>query len=226
MTDDDSNLAAELALGLLEGEERSDALRRQLAEPAFAREVERWRDHFATLFPQVPEAAPSDAVEERVLAAAGRPGIANDSARASAGFWKPAAIAASLVAAGLAGVMLTSQPGPTDIEQPGAPVLIANFTIEGADQPRIAIYEPERARLTMPGDMPIPADHRAQLWASVDGSEPVALGNFEAVEGGVAAEAATDLPAGTVLMITFEPLDQPTSQPTGDTIAEGVITTV
>ena len=28
--------AAELALGLLEGEERADALRRMLAEPAFA----------------------------------------------------------------------------------------------------------------------------------------------------------------------------------------------
>ena len=38
--------AAELALGLLDGEERAAALRRMLAEPGFAREVERWRDAF------------------------------------------------------------------------------------------------------------------------------------------------------------------------------------
>ena len=35
--------AAELALGVLEGEERATALRRVLSEPAFAAEVERWR---------------------------------------------------------------------------------------------------------------------------------------------------------------------------------------
>ena len=34
--------AAELALGLLEGEERGAALRRVLAEPGFAAQVEWW----------------------------------------------------------------------------------------------------------------------------------------------------------------------------------------
>ena len=42
--------AAELALGVLDGEERAAALRRMLAEPDFARDVERWRDHFAVMF--------------------------------------------------------------------------------------------------------------------------------------------------------------------------------
>ncbi|MEO7689594.1 MAG: anti-sigma factor, partial [Sphingomonas sp.] len=42
--------AAELALGLLEGEERAHALRRVLAEHGFAQEVERWRAHLAQLF--------------------------------------------------------------------------------------------------------------------------------------------------------------------------------
>lgn len=224
MTTTEDHLAAELALGLLEGEDRADALRRQLEDPDFAREVERWRDHFATLFPQVPEAQTSAALDARILTPP-----ANDAAPApaTARWWKPFGIAASAVAAVFAFLLFVQQPpqapSPTT---PAAPTLIANFSIEGAEQPRIAIYEPARARITMPGDMPIPADHRAQLWASVDGGEPVALGNFQPVEGGVAAEAATDLPAGTVLMITFEPENQPTSQPTGETVAEGIISTV
>ena len=224
MTTTDDHLAAELALGLLEGEERAQALRRQLEDPGFAREVERWRDHFATLFPQVPEADTSAALDARILKSP-----ANDAAppRTTASWWKPLGIASSAVAALFAVLLLVQQPEPLPAPTASAaPALIANFSIEGADQPRVAIYEPSRARITMPGDMPIPADHRAQLWASVDGGEPVALGNFQPVEGGVAAEAATDLPAGTVLMITFEPLDQPTSQPTGETIAEGVIAPV
>ena len=42
--------AAELALGVLDGEERAAALRRVLADPVFAREVERWRRYLAALF--------------------------------------------------------------------------------------------------------------------------------------------------------------------------------
>ena len=42
--------AAELALGLLDGDERAAALRRVLADPAFAREVEDWRNRMAGLF--------------------------------------------------------------------------------------------------------------------------------------------------------------------------------
>ncbi|MGJ3628226.1 hypothetical protein AB5I41_17070 [Sphingomonas sp. MMS24-JH45] len=46
--------AAELALGVLDGDERAAALRRVLAEPDFAREVARWRDYLAALFADWP----------------------------------------------------------------------------------------------------------------------------------------------------------------------------
>ena len=58
MPTDPDVAAAELALGLLEGDDLAAALRRQLAEPAFAREVEQWRDHFATLFAGSAERVP------------------------------------------------------------------------------------------------------------------------------------------------------------------------
>ena len=54
--------AAELALGLLEGDERAAALRRVLADPAFAREVEDWRNRMAGLFDDYREVAAPDSV--------------------------------------------------------------------------------------------------------------------------------------------------------------------
>ena len=62
-------LAAEYALGVLDGDERADAMRRVLAEPAFAREVESWRSHFALLFFEWPEANVDADLEDRMLAA-------------------------------------------------------------------------------------------------------------------------------------------------------------
>ena len=67
--------AAELALGLLEGDERAAALRRQLAEPAFAREVERWREHFGTLFASTVARVPPAHLAERNRIALGQLGI-------------------------------------------------------------------------------------------------------------------------------------------------------
>ena len=69
MREADIPLAAELALGVLDGEHRADAIRRVLAEPAFAREVEAWRAHFAMLFAEWPEAQTGPELEARVLAA-------------------------------------------------------------------------------------------------------------------------------------------------------------
>ncbi len=119
--------AAELALGLLEGDERAAALRRQLADPDFARDVERWRLHFGTLFAEVPSAEPARDLGERVIARLDGP------ARARPGFWKPLAMAASLVAAGLSGLLLL-RPEPTSppavLVTTPAP-MVAAFMIDG-----------------------------------------------------------------------------------------------
>ncbi|MBN8841445.1 MAG: hypothetical protein J0I25_14735, partial [Sphingomonadales bacterium] len=61
-------LAAELALGLLDGEERAAALRRMLVDPAFAREVEDWRHRLAGLFDDVVEVAAPVSIAERLAA--------------------------------------------------------------------------------------------------------------------------------------------------------------
>lgn len=218
--------AAELALGLLEGEERAAALRRMLAEPGFAREVERWRDHFATLFAAIPEVAPSAGLGERIIERLDGP------PRPRAGLWRPLALASSLAAASLLGVVLVRpdppMPPPVTIERP-AP-LIAAFTIEGRDAPTVAVYDAAAGEVRMPGAMEVPSGRSAQLWAIVGDAPPAPLGLFrQAGADGVVAEArmAAPLAAGTTLAISIEPLGgSPTGLPTGPVIGSGTLSQI
>ena len=67
-------MAAELALGLLDGEERAVALRRVLSDRGFAAEVEWWRRHLADLlddYPSVP--APEGLIDRIAMASRPKP---------------------------------------------------------------------------------------------------------------------------------------------------------
>ena len=66
---DEDMTAAELALGVLDGEERATALRRVLSEPDFAQDVEQWRAHFATLFTETRAVEPPPQIFTRIEAA-------------------------------------------------------------------------------------------------------------------------------------------------------------
>jgi anti-sigma-K factor RskA len=216
--------AAELALGLLEGEERAAALRRLLADPAFARDVERWREQFAALFAEVRGTDPGRDHGERVIARLDGP-----AARAS-GAWKPVAIAASLVAAGLSG-LLVMRPEPTPTPAPvvaaAAPApMVAAFMIEGHEAPIVATYDSAGGMLSMPGPMPIPEGKSAQLWAIVGSDAPHPLGLFREAGERVEAEAKSPapMPAGTTFAISIEPLGgSPTGAPTGPVVGSATL---
>lgn len=216
--------AGELALGLLEGQERAAALRRQLAEPAFARDVERWRANFALLFAAVPGEAPPAELGERVIARLDGP------ARSPARFWKPFAIAASLAAAGLLGMIVTRpEPVVAPAAAPTQAPLVAAFTIDGQKAPLLAVYDRQRGSLSMPGPMPVPAGRSAQLWAIVGAAPPQPLGLFHQAAGRVVADARTARPfaPGTTLAISIEPLGgSPTGLPTGPVVGSGTLTEV
>ncbi len=214
--------AAELALGLLEGDDRAAALRRVLAEPAFAREVERWRVHLGALFAGVPSAAPAPDHGERVIARLDGP------ARPQPGYWKPFAIASSLAAASLFGVMLVRpEPAlspPVTIATP-AP-MVAAFMIEGSKTPLVASYDSKIGRLSMPGPMPIPAGKSAQLWAIVGTAAPHPLGLFHQAGARVEADARSSQPMaeGTTFAISIEPLGgSPTGAPTGPVVGSATL---
>ena len=231
----DSDLAAaELALGLIEGDELAAARRRQLAEPGFAREVETWRAHFAGLFAQWPEAAPDPALGHRIAQRIDAPGGAPvQLARPDAGGWRALALGASAAAAVMLGVVAwrPSLPAaPVDRSPASAQPLVAALAPAGPGAPLAAMYDPASATVRMPGPMTIPAGHDAQLWLIEGQGKPQPLGLFHQIAGATfVATAKTSRPiaAGSTLAISIEPIGgSPTGQPTGPVVASGALGSV
>lgn len=223
--------AAELALGLLDGPERAAALRRLLAEPDFAAEVETWRAHFALLLPAVPEVAPSEGLFARIEAALdGKPAAAP--ARSSRG-WQWLAGGASLLAATLAGVLVlrpAPQPAPIVVAQAPQPILVAAIApAEGKAAPVAAVYEPGRDLLRVAGTVPTDAGHSPELWVIAADKLPVSLG--------VLGEGTNDVMIarmhkqrfvpGSQLVITAEARGgSPDGKPHGVAVGAGALTRI
>ena len=218
--------AAELALGVLDGDERAGALRRMIAEPSFAREVERWRDHFGLLFAGVGERGAPQAVWPRVEAQIG--GGREVTAIRPRNPWKPAALAASVAA--LAMTAVAFRPVPVAPVQVAAAPMIAAMAAADGSNGHPALYDAAAGMVKMPGEMPIPAGHSAQLWAIHGDQPPMPLGTFKAAGPGLyVAEARMGavIEPGTKLAITIEPMGgSPTGKPTGAVIASGLLSKV
>ena len=222
---DPDTTAAELALGVLDGEERAGALRRLIAEPEFARDVERWRDHFALLFAGVAEQAPPadlfDRVEARIEGRA--------EPRRAANPWKPAALAASVAALLMTAVALRPVETPPVPQAASAPMIAAMAAADKSD-PHPALYDADAGQVKMPGSMVIPAGRSAQLWAIEGTKPPKPLGTFRETSPGMyvaEAKMGAVIAPGTVLAISIEPMGgSPTGAPTGPVIASGMLTKV
>lgn len=216
--------AAELALGLLEGEERAAALRRTLADPAFARAVEGWRGHFAALFATWPEAEPGDTMEARVRAAI-------DSPPGVSPWWRRMAVAASLVAAVLL-VAIVARPvrvvtltSPPRIVRVPAP-LVAALRIEGGT-PLAALYDRRTGEVRIAGGVQVPAGRDAELWAIGADGVPRALGLLRRDGASRVRVPAPFEGAGVTLAISIEPVGgAPGAAPTGPVIATGALTEI
>jgi anti-sigma-K factor RskA len=229
-------LAGELALGLLEGEERGAALRLLLSDRDFAREVEWWRDQFAAWFAQWPEVAPDAGLEERIVAAL--PGSGGDGVAARAvNRWRAVAGAASLAAAGLLAALVL-QPERVAPPRPAAPVaapapLLALLTPTEDAKPLAAAVDRRTGVITLVGTIELPADRVAELWTIAADGVPRSLGLLGAA-GGAGAPRLAVAPAGrarlnptVVLAISIEPRGgSTTGAPTGPVINTGPLTTI
>lgn len=210
--------AAELALDLLEGEERAAALRRMLAEPGFADDVGRWRRRFALWFELWPDAEPpADGfarIERRLFA----PSKTRDGR-----VWRGLAILSGLVAACLLLFVAVRDTTPSP-----APALIASIVPAQAGTPIAALYDPATGRLSLNTASPSPADKSAQLWIIGADGVPHALG-LMARSGAVRIALTPDnrarMRAGSVVAISLEPLGgSPGPLPTGPVVATGALT--
>lgn len=228
--------AAELALGLLDGAERADALRRALAEPAFAAEVERWRTQFAALIPAVPDATPGDGLFARVEASiAPAPAPAELAPLRRSWAWPSIAGITSIAAALMLAVVLT-RPATVVVappDRPTAPALLAAAVVPtaqksgGAGDAVSAVYDPDSGSLRLTAAALADARHAAELWVIGGDGVPHSLGLLHggAVTALVVAPAdRSRLAATAVLAVSIEPVGgSPTGLPTGPVVAKGVL---
>lgn len=224
--------AAELALGVLDGAERDAALRRLVDEPAFAAEVERWRDWLAALFADWPSIEAPAAVATRIDASLdGARGGGVTAANDNDARWRMVALAASLAACLLLAVttMLLLRPAPQPVRIPvpvaGPEPLIAAMAPTGKGTPVAAAYDPARNIVRIAGVVDVPAGRSAEVWAIVGTAAPRSLGviaDATRAELAIPAELRPAMAADTVLAISIEPAGgSPTGAPTGPVVAAG-----
>lgn len=233
--------AAELALGVLDGEDRAAAIRRVLAEPDFAREVERWRGHLAPWFAQWPAIEAPDILArvERSLDQGRSAPVASlaPKPRPRGTIWPGVAALSSIAAAALLVVVVTRPVAPVSPPQPKgsvaaplAPTLVASITPEGNGTPVTAVYDKNAGTIRLTEASLTTADHSAELWVIPADGTPHSLGVLR-TSGATAltlrAENRQRLAAGAVLAVTVEPIGgSPSGLPTGPVVAKGVLSTV
>lgn len=212
-------MAAELALGVLEGEERAAALRRVLADPAFAKDVEAWRDHFAVLFVQWPEEPAPPGLLGRIEQSI--------EPRSNAGYWPAATALFGLVAASLLLVVVLRPPVAPPSPAPTAPVLVATLDSAERGSALSAIYYPASGELRIPAAAAPATGRSAELWMIGADGVPHSMGLLHATDGTVIRVAPADrakLTPGLKLAVSSEPLGgSPSGLPTGPIVASGAL---
>lgn len=228
-------LAAELALGLLEGEERAVALRRVLAEADFAADVEWWRGQFAALFDLWPELAAPEHLAARIDASldAQTTGAAVTPIAPRRFGWPVLAVASSALAACLLLFIMVAPPPPAPVSQPvpvvrPASLLVASLDAGDAGQVA-AVFDPAAGTLRVAAAPTIAADRAAELWAIGADGVPRSLGLLARETAALPLPPAmrARIVSGATLAISVEPTGgSPTGLPTGPVIAKGVLSRV
>ncbi|MEC3949400.1 anti-sigma factor [Sphingobium sp. HWE2-09] len=230
-----SALAAELALGLLEGDEHAAALRLQLSDGAFAAEVAAWEARLAPLHGQWADVAPRDSVWAAVAARIGAedapPGdVAMLRARVSR--WRMGAIVSGALAAGLATLLLMQPAGQMPETGVAGATPVAFVQIAGAaGGPQLSMrHDSGSAQLTLRVSGMKADGLSPELWVIPAGGAPVSLGEIPA--SGTAALRLSDaqrrlLVEGATLAVTMEPqAGMPHAAPSRAPVAAGQITQI
>ncbi|MDG1128474.1 MAG: anti-sigma factor [Paracoccaceae bacterium] len=215
---DDSLLAAEYVLRLLDPVEDAAFRARLATEPALAAEVTAWTTRLSGLDADVAEVAPRPAVKtglERRLF--GQPQRLPFWQRV--GLWQAVSLASVAVAAFLA--LQPPQPvAPT-------PLFVSEIAAEDQSLRLLAVYDAQAAELRLTRTAGSAAEGRVlQLWAIAGDAAPVSLGVLP--ETGTTAvilpEALRAGLADLVLAISDEPPGgSPTGAPTGAVLAVGQV---
>ncbi|MFL9841907.1 anti-sigma factor [Sphingomonas sp. ST-64] len=228
-------LAAELALGVLEGDDLAAAQRQRLADPAFADAVETWEQLLAGLALETVEEAVPVALWQRVEAAiAETPDtVASIVPLQRLRRWQFGAGAAGAVAAALAILLMLPRPAvegpPPDRTQPVAsrPAIVAQLRGEDAGPIIAARYDPQTAQLRLAVDAMGESDLAPELWVIPDDGVPRSLGLIAPTgdtQLTVAQGHRTMIRDGATLAVTMEPrASAPHQAPSSAPVASGKI---
>lgn len=218
------SLAAELALGLLHGEDRARALRLKLADPAFAALVTSWETRFDPMYDGFDAATPPNvwpAVERR---------LGPDQARALRG-WRFTAIGSGALAASLA-LTLLLRPLPAPVEVARMPDQMAVAQLEGEEQAVMfaANYDPAAGELRIRAMKMPEGEKMPELWVIPADGVPRSLG-MVTKDGSsrmrVPKPVRDMMEDGATLAITMEPNDGiPHKAPSSKPIAAGKISLI
>lgn len=221
---EDDLLAAELALGLLDGGERVAAERRADAEPDFAAAHRFWQEQAATLVDanEAPPAALWSAIAARLPANDTR--VPVERVRR----WQFATAAAAVLALVMGGVALRPpppRPAPPLRPAPVPAPLVAVLSGDTDDAMVAVSFEPNGRRLTIaPARLDL-GRKVAELWVIPAGQAPRSIGVIDAGAPRLLTASALVSPvliAGATLAVSVEPIGgSPTGQPTGPVILTG-----
>lgn len=227
--DERDNLAAELALGLLDGDELARARQAYYGDPELREAVARWQGRLAALADEVPSAEPRPRVWSAIERRLGH-GAANDNpGRVHA--WRAAALSAGALAAALAIALIlrpeAAQLPVPQVQDPGRPLVATLSTPENASQ-LVATWDPASKRLFVAPDDELRADstHSHELWIIPSDGRPRSLGTLQAQSQTVSIpdEVASQFGTGATLAISVEPVGgSTTGLPTGPVIATGTL---
>ncbi len=226
-------LAAEYALGLLEGEALLEARGLAATDAAFARAVEDWQRRLAPLFDEIGEQAPPEDLWERIRQAiAGLPEGGNViELKRKVSLWKGLSAAASAVAASLAVVVgYNVIREPSAITAPAAPIMLASLMSPTKDVMLSAAFEADGRTLTlMPGKMAPSRGRSYQLWVIPSDGKPRPLGMVGDKSERMAVEPAMveHFHEQPMLALTIEPEGgAPGGRPSGPMVASGQLRNV
>ncbi|MEO1968536.1 MAG: anti-sigma factor [Sphingomonadaceae bacterium] len=218
-------MAAEYALGLLEGAELLEARGLMANDTDFAQQVGWWEDRLAPLFDELGEMNPPANLWERIQAAIDDPAPPAETVllRHRLRIWQGAATLAALAAAVLAFftfVVPLPGSGPT----PQAAPLVASLDL-GKDKPRIGVTVMPGAKEMLVSTAGIASDgkHQHQLWLVPASGDPRSLGVLTADHENrmaIPPMLAGRLDQGATLAVSVEPIGgSTTGLPTGPVVA-------
>ena len=173
LTPEMEDLAAELALGVLDGEERAWALRLSLENPGFAKLVEQWQLDLAPLLLEIPEVPAPDhvwpAIAARVQTDAA-PVASLDTLRK----WRIGAIGSGALAASLA-LALLLRPAPQPVPPRGA-IAVSQLASKDGKASLTISYDQANGTLRVEKSALATATRQPELWIIPKDGVPRSLG--------------------------------------------------